>query len=265
MTEAWKDDNCAAMKAHYAVYSVPEASALWCNVDKDQIKKILSEVVKLSETGFGRGVWLHDDIPCLEPRSRAIAEAILSGALPHGREGGVIVDSNDGVAAERRHVLGRNLKCWMEVEFPNEKPAFLFDDIERNSRSEITLEIYQALRADRDALKLRVDGAVVSFAKLRNEKLTLENELEEVKKQLSDCDHIKATKNSDELSINGYWIELTNLATKAINEYPIWKGKQRKVQKTGNLQDWLVNDCNVSNREAEILKKILSDKFQELR
>jgi hypothetical protein len=265
MTEAWKDDNCAAMKAHYAVYSVPEASALWCGVDKDQVKKILSEVVKLSETGFGRGVWLHDDIPCLEPRSRAIAEAILSGALPHGREDGVTVDSNDVVAAERRRVLGRDLKCWMELEFPNEKPEFLFDDIERNSHSEITLEAYQALQADRDALKLRVEKAKTAYTQLRNEKTIVENELKEVKKQLSGCDHIKAIKNSDELSTNDYWIKLMRLATKAINEYPIWRGKQRKVQKAGNLQDWLVNDCHASTREAEILKKILSDKFQELR
>jgi hypothetical protein len=265
MTEILKNDDCTAMKAHYAVYSVPEASALWCNIDKNQVKKILSEVVQLSDTGYGRGVWLHDDVPCLEPRSRAIVDAILSGALPHGREDGVTVDSNDGVAAERRHILGRDLKRWMEVELPNEKPKFLFDDIERNSRSDITIESYQALLADRDALKLRIDKAVISFADLRNEKLTVENELEEVKKQLSMCNHIKTPKNSDELSANGYWIELTNLATKAINEYPIWKSKQRRVQKTGNLQDWLVNDCNASNREAEILKKILSDKFQELR
>lgn len=265
MTETWKDDDCIAMKAHYTVYSVPEAAALWCGIDKDQVKKILLEVEHLSETGFGRGVWLHDDIPCLEPRSRAIADAILSGVLPHGREDGVTIGSNDCVAAERRHVMGRDLKCWMEAEFPNEKPLFLFDDIERNSRKEITIEVYQALLADRDALKLRVEKAKTAYTELRNEKTIVENELEEVKKQLNECSRIKAPKNSDELSTNNYWIELTNLAIKVINEYPKWKIDKRRVQKSGNLQDWLVNDCNASNREAEILKKILSDKFQDLR
>ena len=88
MKENWKDDNCAAMKSHYAVYSVPEAAALWCGVEKDQIDEILSGITQLSESGFGRGVWLHDDVPCLEPRSRAIADAILSDALAHGREDG---------------------------------------------------------------------------------------------------------------------------------------------------------------------------------
>ena len=37
MKENWKDDNCASMQSHYAVYSVPEAVALWCGVEKDQI------------------------------------------------------------------------------------------------------------------------------------------------------------------------------------------------------------------------------------
>ena len=56
MKENWKDDNCAAMKSHYAVYSVPEAAALWCGVEKDQIDEILSGITQLSESGFGRGV-----------------------------------------------------------------------------------------------------------------------------------------------------------------------------------------------------------------
>ncbi len=265
MTETWKNDNCAAMKAHYEVYSVPKAAALWCGVEKDLVNEVLSEITQLSDTGFGRGVWLHANVPCLEPRSRAIAEAIQSGELPHGREDGVTVDSNDVVAAERCHILGRDLKSWMEMAFPNEKPEFLFDDIERNSHSEITLEAYQTLLADRDALKLRVDKVITSFTELRNEKIIVENELIEITKQLDKLAQIKTPKNSDELVANHYWMELTSLATKAINEYPSWKNNQRKIQKTGNLQDWLVDDCKASNREAEIIKKILSDKFQELR
>lgn len=264
MTENWKDDNCAAMKSHYAVYSVPEAAALWCGVEKDQIDGILSGITKLSESGFGRGVCLHDDVPCLEPRSRAIADAILSGALAHGREDGNPVDSNDHVAAERRHVLGRDLKCWMENEFPNEKPAFLFDDIERNSHDSITLEAYQSLKADRDALQLRVDDSITSFKELRGEKKKIEKELSLVKAQLSEFKDVVKNKDYSVLAKSYYWDKLMNLAIKVINEYPSWKSHQRKVQKSGNLQDWLVNDCNANNREAEILKKILSEEFPEL-
>ena len=159
----------------------------------------------------------------------------------------------------------------MEAEFPNEKPAFLFDDIERNSHDSITLEAYQSLKADRDALQLRVDAlqlriddSVTSFKELRSEKKKIEKELSSVKAQLSQFNGVGKDKDYSMLAKNHYWDKLMNLAKKVINEYPSWKNNQRKVQKTGNLQDWLVNDCNANNREAEILKKILSEEFPEL-
>jgi len=252
------------MKAHYAVYSVPKAAALWCGVEHDQIDAILAQAEQLSQSGSGRGVWVHPDVPCLEPRCRAISEAIESGKLPHGREDGKAVEAEDHVAYERRHILGRNLKSWMESGFPNEKPAFLFDDIERNSHDKITVDAYQSLKADREALKLRVDNSIVEYKKLRSEKEAVEKELLAVKAGLSKFDGMEKQGVSDVLEKNRYWNTLMALATRVISEYPTWREKQRKVQKSGNLQDWLVNDCKANNREAELLKKILSDEYQEL-
>jgi len=173
MSGSWKDDNCAAMKAHYAVYSVPHAAALWCGVPEDTVKQILKEATRLSPSGCGRGVWIHPNVPCLEPRSRAITEATESGSLPHGRENAQTVE-NDCVAYERRHMFGRDLKEWMEKAFPNEKPAFLFDDIERNSHTSISAESYRVLKADRDTLETRVNKTIEEFKILRQEKETIE-------------------------------------------------------------------------------------------
>lgn len=175
MSESWKDDNCLTMKAHYAVYSVPKAAALWCGVPHNMLQSIIDEATQLSRSGFGRGVWTHPLVPCLEPRTRAIAEAIENGSLPHGREDARSVE-DDHVAYERRHFFGRDLKVWMENTFPNEKPAFLFDDIERNSHTSITAESYRALQADRDALKSRVKKAIEEFKILRQEKEIIEAE-----------------------------------------------------------------------------------------
>lgn len=252
------------MQAHFAVYSIPKAAALWCGVEDDQIEEILIEAKQLSDSGLGKCIWIHIDVPCLEPRSRAISEAIESGKLPHSREDGKSVENNDHVAYERRHVLGRNLKSWMESEFPNEKPKFLFDDIERNSHEQITLEAYQSLKADRDALHLRLDKAVISFKELRSDKEKIEKELAIVKDQLAKYEGLEKHQTSDALATNDYWNKFMNLATKVINEYPVWKKSQRKIQKSANLQDWLVNDCKANNREAELLKKILLEEFLEL-
>ena len=184
MTDTWKDDNCAAMRAHYAVYSIPHAAALWCGVPEEDIEIILDEVTQLSDSGFGRGVWKHPAVPCLEPRSRAIAEGIESGLLPHGREDAKPVEDNDHVAYERRHVFGRDLKKWMEKAFPNEKPAFLFDDIERNSHTAISGDSYRALKADRDALKSRVDKGIELYKALQESSRKLESERDSLKKRI---------------------------------------------------------------------------------
>ena len=180
MSNSWEKDNCAAMKAHYAVFSVPQAAALWCGVPEVQISTILQEVTQLSPTGFGRGVWIHPNVPCLEPRCRAIAEAIEDGSLPHGREDGQTVDG-DHVAHERRHFFGRDLRVWMEKAFPKEKPAFLFDDIERNTHPAISADAYRALKAERDTLQKRINKATETYKALRNEKESIESERDSLK------------------------------------------------------------------------------------
>lgn len=180
MSQPWESDNCAAVKAHYAVYSIPQAAALWCGVSEDQVAEIVKEATQLSTTGLGRSIWRHPEIPCLEPRSRAIAEATEDGSLPHGREDGKTV-TGEHVAHERRHFYGRDLKKWMEKAFPNEKPAFLFDDIERSSHTAINADAYRSLKADCDTLKQRLEKAKCEFKRLRDEKEAIKSERDSLK------------------------------------------------------------------------------------
>ena len=176
MQKPWETDSCASMKAHYAVYSIPRAAAKWCGVPDDQVDEIVNEAKQLSDSGLGRSIWTHYAVPCLEPRSRAIAEAIEEGSLPHGREDGSPVAPGDHAAYERRHVFGRDLKTWLENAFPNEKPAFLFDDIEQNSHTSISADSYRALKADRDGLQKRMENATEAYRTLRKEKESIEAE-----------------------------------------------------------------------------------------
>ena len=69
----------------------------------------------------------------------------------------------------------------MEKEFPNEKPAFLFDDIEQTSHTSINADSFRALQADRDALKTRIKNAEIVFKDLRDEKNKIEQELNALK------------------------------------------------------------------------------------
>ena len=180
MKQPWETDNCAAMKAHYAVYSIPQAAALWCGVPDDQIAKIVEEATALSDSGLGRSIWTHPDVPCLVTRSLAIAKAVVDGSLPHGREDGQTV-TGDHVAYERRHVLGRDLRKWMENELPNEKPAFLFDDIERSSHQAISADVYRALKAEHDKLEKRLENTKSELKKQRQEREAIESEWNSLK------------------------------------------------------------------------------------
>ena len=47
MSNSWETDNCAIMKAHYEVYSIPRAAALWCGVPEEEISTILQEAEQL--------------------------------------------------------------------------------------------------------------------------------------------------------------------------------------------------------------------------
>jgi hypothetical protein len=71
--------------------------------------------------------------------------------------------------------------------------------------------------------------------------------------------------NSLSLRESPYWKKLKSKAERAILEYPNWRKEQKRVQKTSNLQDWLVETIEANTREAEILKKVLSDLFSELK
>jgi hypothetical protein len=88
--------------------------------------------------------------------------------LPCSRENGKVVQEH--VANERRHVSRQHLKDWIAAQFPSDKPAFLFDEIERNTHAAINADSFRALQADRDALKARVEKAAEEYRKLRSER-----------------------------------------------------------------------------------------------
>ena len=155
MRKPWETDSCEHVQSYYTIYPVPVAAALWCGIPAGEVQEHLS-----TSTQVHRAVYRHPYIPCLEPRCRAMHEAIEKGALLVSRENGKSFDGTvDHVAPERRHVTRQNLKEWIAREFPSDKPTFLFDEIERKTHAAINADAFRALQADRDALEARIDKA----------------------------------------------------------------------------------------------------------
>ena len=166
MKKPWENDSCEHVQSYYTVYPVPVAAALWCGIPPNEIDEHLKVAVQAH-----RAIYRHPYIKCLEPRCRAIHEAIEKGALFVSRENGKSFDgATEHVAPERRHVTRQNLKEWIAREFPADKPKFLFDEIERETHSAINADAYRALQADRDALKARIEKATEAYRALKQER-----------------------------------------------------------------------------------------------
>jgi len=140
---------------------------LWCGVPPGQIEE---ELAKSTDHPSIRGVRRHPYIPCLEPRCRVIQDAIDGGVLACTRENGKAVAAGELVAVERRHVSRDSLKAWIAQQFPGDKPAFLFDEVERSTHPAINADTFRAIQADRDALKTRIDNATVAYRALKEER-----------------------------------------------------------------------------------------------
>lgn len=175
MTRPWENDSCRTMQACFTVYPVPVASALWCGVPSDQVHEELHRAVPVSHsTALGRATLRHPYLTCLEPRIRAIHDAIDSGVLPVCREDGRKADGH--VAYERRHVYGLDLKEWAKSIAPSERPIFLFDDIERDVHPAISAEAYQALKAAHDAKEIKLSQTNERIRALEAEKSDVQRE-----------------------------------------------------------------------------------------
>jgi hypothetical protein len=200
-----------------------------------------------------KGVLKHPYIRCMEPRCRAIHDAIVNGVLPCSRENGRVVTEH--VAPDRRHVSRQHLKDWIAAEFPSDKPAFLFDEIERDTHKAISADTYRSLQADRDALKVRVDNAVEEYRKLKSDRDSLAKEVTRLTAPAASATPLGQRAETTYLNIIGAMLDLF------LSNAP--SGKPHSVfTSQGSLIDCLV--ATYGNRDG-ISKRGLEEKFAAAR
>lgn len=85
------------------------------------------------------------------------------------------------MAYERRHVYGLDLKEWANSITPGERPAFLFDEVERGIHPGITQETYQPLKAAHDAKDQNLVRANARIRELEEAKARTEAERDSLK------------------------------------------------------------------------------------
>ncbi|MCP5349235.1 MAG: hypothetical protein H7A04_20460 [Pseudomonadales bacterium] len=106
--------------------------------------------------------------PMLRLNMERLYDAFRNGELPYGKSGitcddpALLTDPDLTV----RHV---DLKTWMAHYYPDQKPEFLFDGIERHLHPAISFDSMQALLVDREALKLQLAELEKSFNTLNEQ------------------------------------------------------------------------------------------------
>jgi hypothetical protein len=106
--------------------------------------------------------------PTLRLNTERIFDAIRNGDLPYGKAGITCDDPSliDDPDLTVRHV---DLKTWMSRFYPDQRPAFLFDAIERRLHPAVSIETVQTLLAEQEALRIRLADREQSFSTLHEQ------------------------------------------------------------------------------------------------
>ncbi len=160
--------SCDALQKPF--YRPIEAALRWCNLAAHEaaILEIVGDDLVPQSRAFPQ--W-----PCLRANAEKILDAIRNQELVFGRDG-ITVQPDDHVAPHRLTVRHTDLKFWMAKNYPDQKPRFLFDEIERNTHKAINADSFRALQADRDAHKARHNKLNDAYQALIEERNKIEGQ-----------------------------------------------------------------------------------------
>lgn len=149
--ETYDSNSCNTKEKLY--YRPIEAALRWCNLINHETMILATVGAELLPSTGAFPQW-----PCLRLNAEKIWAAIQDGELSYGRDGKT-VPAGETVRKDRITVKHTDLKTWMQKTYPDQKPNFLFDDVERSTHTAINADSFRTLQADRDALNARIEKA----------------------------------------------------------------------------------------------------------
>lgn len=185
MDTQYNPKSCNVLEKSF--YTPLEAVIRWCGLfeQEEYILSIMGDDWLPKVNQFPQ--W-----PCLRNNVGKIQDAIRNGDLDHGRDG---ITVSDHVAPSRLTVRHSDIKEWMAKYFPDQKPAFLFDEIERSTHSAINAETFMIVQADRDALKARLDIGDSKYQVLQKENSLLQKKVNNLTSKLESAGRIPGVRS----------------------------------------------------------------------
>lgn len=186
--DTYNAKSCSALEKPF--YRPVEASLRWCGLIKLEadILTVTGALVLPPASAFPQ-------YPCLRANAEKIFDAIENGEIPHGRNGRT-VPTHEHVAADKLTVRHTDLKTWMAQHYPDQKPQFLFDEVERTTHAAYNAETFQALKAERDAAKATIEDARIWAVGKVEEVKSLRTERDSLAAQIKAFDPLTTTERS---------------------------------------------------------------------
>lgn len=126
-------------------YRPIDAALRWCNLIRFE-----TQILQAAWSYPAELKLLFPQWPCLQSNTELIYDAIRNGELPYGCFG-ISVPRGTPVELTLLTVRHSDLRHWMQIYYPDQKPDFLFESGD-NTRDKISLGVYFALQAERDIL-----------------------------------------------------------------------------------------------------------------
>lgn len=168
--------SCNALEKPF--YRPIEAALRWCNLTAHETVILQRAGDKIIPAPSDFPQW-----PCLKANAEKVWDAIQNRELTYGRDG-VTVPMGETVAKLRVTVRHTDLKAWMAKYYPDQKPKFLFDEIERKTHAAIDRDAFLSLQADRDALRTDLEKAKTWATKIVGEMDAMRGERDSLRAML---------------------------------------------------------------------------------
>lgn len=218
----YDEKSCSVLEKSY--YRPVEAALRWCGL-------IQNETTILQKTGK-EAVPPADAFPqwpCLRANAEKIFEATETGELTAYRDGRSVAtiapiqqtrkslfpstapsatNRPDVISKERLTVKHSELKAWMSTHYPDQKPAFLFDETERTTHKAINAASFTALQADRDALRVQLDAATATLDTLSQSLAAITNDRDTLAGRVANGEPVHLRSETTFLNIIGALVEL---------------------------------------------------------
>ena len=184
MMDGYNAKSCNALEKPF--YRPVEAALRWCGLVAHEAQILIA----IGEDGIPKTGQVPQ-WPCLQKNTETILDAVMNGNIPHGSDGQTVA-AGDHVARARITVRHTDLRKWFQQHRPpGGLPAFLFDEIERNTHKDYAHQAVQKLQfeifgAKHEAQKLLADAETRGF-----KIAALEKQITELKINCSSGQHEK--------------------------------------------------------------------------